>query len=98
MDRNIGYRKLFDHYNGCIHPGLILGDAEAIVGQFGLEIISIGVDLIKHRRFYKEGDIVAIIKFTENLLHVDVGHSEPFAAPYEKFKWFRFKNKLFVSA
>ena len=38
MKAEEGFEKLNDHYKGCIKPGLILGDAEAIVGQFGLTV------------------------------------------------------------
>ena len=38
MKAEEGFEKLNEHYKGCIDPGLILGDAEAIVGQFGLTV------------------------------------------------------------
>lgn len=96
MNAEEGYQKLLEHYPNCIHPGLILGDAEAIVGQFGLEIITIDKNFIKHRQFYKENERIIIIKFTETALHIDVGYPESFAASYEKFKGFSFKNNLFI--
>lgn len=38
MKSEEGYQALFEHYPNVIEPGLILGDAEAIVGQFGLTV------------------------------------------------------------
>lgn len=38
MKTQEGFEKLNEHYKGCLDPGLILGDAEAIVGPYGLTV------------------------------------------------------------
>jgi hypothetical protein len=38
MKSEEGYKVLVEHYPNVVELGLILGDAEAIVGQFGLTV------------------------------------------------------------
>lgn len=97
MNAAEGYQKLKEHYPNYITPGLILGDALAIVGQFGLTICYIRMDFTQSRFKFEENEKLPIIRFTDNSLFIiPEGFSDEVAISYEKFKGFSFKNKLFV--
>lgn len=98
MEALEGFKKLSEHYKGCIRPGLIIGDAQAIVGPYGVEIITFISATERFSKRFIEGEGIPIIQFEEKLLLVDVGLLSPLKLPYGKFKGFRFKNKLFVGS
>lgn len=84
------YEKLKQEFPN-VKNGLVLGQALAIVGQFGYEIMVSTLDGVKYQTKYLEGDLIPIVRFTESGFFSSEGHPN-FMWNYEKFKGLKFKK------
>jgi hypothetical protein len=84
------YEKLKEEFPN-VKDGLILGQANAIIGQFGYEVMGFDINGFKHLTKYKENDLIPIVKFMAN--GFTSSEQQPlFVWDYNKFKGLQFKK------